>query len=327
MSTSELVMWWVLAGVGLGGSMLCSGLETGLYAASSIRAFVRARMPGAKMRSRVMSQALEHPERSLTTLLLFNNAFNYLGTLAVTALLSTTGLSEWMLVLLQAAVLTPLLLVFAESLPKELFRADPDRLVLRFAPGLSLMQRIGRWTGAVPLIGLLSRGLGGVLGTDAAGALSSPRARSAELIKHGSPALSETQTGLIDRALLVETTRVRAEMVPIHAAACLRGSWDLAKARPTIARAPHSAYPVLDARGRVLGWVGLPDLVRSPDRLLSDLARPCPRIDHDRSAWEALGVLRSSGASIAVVERDGHAIGVVTQKDLVEPMTGDLRAW
>ncbi|MFK7883468.1 MAG: CNNM domain-containing protein [Phycisphaerales bacterium] len=327
MSPTELTVWWVLAGIGLGGSMLCSGLETGLYAASSVRAFVRARVKDAPVRDRAMSEAIERPDRSLTTLLLFNNAFNYIGTLAVTALLATTGLSEWMLVVLQAAVLTPVLLVFAESLPKELFRSDPDRMVRRFVPALSVMQQAGRWTGTVPAIAFASRGLGGLLGADSAGALSTPRARSAELIKHGSPALSEAQTGLIDRALLVESTLVLDEMVPLHAAACLRADWDAGRAKAAIMRSPHSAYPVLNARGRVVGSVGLVEMLRRPTERLGMMATDCPRVDQQCSAWEALGILRSSGAPLAIVERDGQAIGVVTHKDLVEPMTGDLRAW
>ncbi len=150
MSGPELAMWWLVAALGLGGSMLCSGIETGLYATSSVRAFVRARSAGARFGDRVVASALDHPERSLTTLLLFNNAFNYLGTLAVTALLATLGLTEAAMVLLQAAVLTPILLVFAESLPKELFRANADRAARSFAPALHAMTVLGLVTGVVP---------------------------------------------------------------------------------------------------------------------------------------------------------------------------------
>jgi hypothetical protein len=44
MTTAEVIGWWLVAAVGLGGSMLCSGIETGLYATSPVRAFVRARV-------------------------------------------------------------------------------------------------------------------------------------------------------------------------------------------------------------------------------------------------------------------------------------------
>lgn len=327
MSGWELAVWWTVAALGLGGSMLCSGIETGLYATSSVRAFVRARSRGARFGDRVVASALEHPQRSLTTLLLFNNAFNYAGTLAVTALLASLGLSEPALILLQAAVLTPVLLIFAESLPKEVFRANADRAPRRFAPVLYGMMLAGRVAGVVPLIVLASRALARVLGADAAGALSTPRARSAEMIKHGSPGFSEAQAGLVDRALAVETTRVRDEMVPLQSAACLRVGWSPDRVRALVGRHPHSFYPLLDDQGRVVGVVPMIALARGGWVSLGDLAVEAVRVGPETTAWDALGLLRQSRAPMGIVERGVQPIGIVTQKDLVEPLIGDLRAW
>lgn len=327
MTLAEHFMWWSLAMAGLAGSMLCSGTETGLYAISRVRALVRARSASATGADRVVARAIEHQDRALTTLLLFNNGFNYLATLAITALLVAMGLSDTALILLQAAVLTPVLLVFAESLPKELFRAHAERLIRRFAPVLAVMEFIGRWTGLVPLIAGLASLMARAFGIDAAGALRSPRERTAELIKHGSDHLSEAQAGLIDRALLIESTRVDREMIPIHAAATVRADWIASKARREIARRPHARYPVLDDRGRVVGVVRLADLVRQPGATVQALMSECVRLDHAMSAWDCLGVLRRSGAGMGVVDRNGHTVGLVTQKDLVEPLTGDLRDW
>lgn len=325
MSPGETVVWWVVAGVGLGGSMLCSGIETGLYATSAVRAAVRARAPGATASDRIVARALDKPERALTTLLLFNNAFNYLGTLAATALLATLALGETAMILLQAAVLTPLLLIFAESLPKELFRAGADRLMRPFAPVLGVMQAVGTVTGLVPLIAGAARLFGRLVGIDAAGALRSPRARTADMLKHGSDQLSQAQAGLIDRALRIESTRVRDEMVPLSAAACVRAGWVASRARREVARRPHAWYPVLDERGRVVGVVRLGELVAQPGATVESLLQPFVRVMHDDSAWDALGAMRRGRASLSIVERDGQQVGIVTQKDLIEPLTGDLR--
>jgi CBS domain containing-hemolysin-like protein len=259
--------------------------------------------------------------------LLFNNAFNYVATLAITALLVAIGLSDAALIVLQAAVLTPVLLVFAESLPKELFRAHAERLVRRFAPLFAVMQTVGVWTALVPLISGLASGVGRLFGADAAGALRSPRARTVELIKHGSGQLSEAQTGLIDRALRVETTRLIDEAVPIHAAATVRAGWVAARARREIARHPHARYPVLDDRGRVVGVVRLADLVRQPGAAVATLMTEPLRLDHALSAWDGLSAMIRHATPFCVVERDGHAVAIATQKDLVEPLTGDLREW
>ncbi|MCC5823091.1 MAG: CNNM domain-containing protein [Phycisphaerales bacterium] len=327
MSVGEIILWWLLAAVGLAGSMLCSGTETGLYATNSVRALVRSRSQGATNADRVIAAAVDKPERSLTTLLLFNNAFNYLATLAVTTLLLTLAFSQSALIVIQAAVLTPVLLIFAESLPKELFRAHTDRLVRRAAPLLAVMQWVGVWSGLVPLIAGLAR-LGAMLfRTDARDALGSDRERVADLIKHGSETMSEAQAGLIDRALRVEATRVGDEMVPIHAATTVRVSWVAARARREIERAPHARYPVLDDRGRVAGVVLLSELVLNPGATVGSLMSEPVRLDHAMSAWEALRRMRAEDAGMGIVERQGHAVGLVTRKDLAEPLTGDLRDW
>jgi putative hemolysin len=326
-SVGEIILWWTVAAVGLAGSMLCSGMETGLYATNRVRALVRAKV-GTRA-DRVVAGALEHPDRSLTTLLLFNNGFNYIATLAITALLVSLGLSDAALILLQAAVLTPVLLVFAESLPKELCRAHAEKMTRRLAPAMAAMQAVGVYSGLVPLISAMARLVGRLFGVDAAGALGSPRERVAELIKHGAGggAMSEAQAGLIDRALRVEATRVGDEMIPLHAAVTVRSNWVAARARREVTRKAHARFPVLDERGHVVGVVRLADLVLQPGATVASIMGPVARLDHRVSAWEGLGVLRRDGVGMGVVERNGAAVGIVTQKDLVEPLTGDLRDW
>lgn len=327
MTPIELLIWSLVGALGLAGSMLCSGMETGLYATNRVRAMVRARGAEATGADRVVAGALERPDRSLTTLLLFNNGFNYLATLAITALLVSLGLSDAALILLQAAVLTPVLLVFAESLPKELFRAHAERMTRRFAPALGAMQAAAVFSGLAPLIAGMAALAARAVRVDASGALGSPREKVAELIKHGSGQLSEAQAGLIDRALRIESTRVRDEMVPLAAAMTVRAGWVASRARREIGRRAHARYPVLDERGRVVGVVRLADLVRQPGATVASVMQPVTRLPDTLSAWEALGVMRRAGAVLAVVERQSQPVGLVTQKDLVEPLTGDLRDW
>ena len=52
-----------------------------------------------------------------------------------------------------------------------------------------------------------------------------------------------------------------------------------------------------------------------------------PGLGPEVSAREALARIRSQGARLAIVERDGRPIGVVSPKDLFEPLMGELQAW
>jgi Mg2+/Co2+ transporter CorB len=112
-TTAHTVIWVLSAVIGLGGSALCNGMEIGLYSLNRVRLRLRAAGGDAAYSARLLG----------------NNLFSYLAATALTAVMSAAGYGETAMVLIEVAILTPLLLVLAESLPKELFRADADRLV------------------------------------------------------------------------------------------------------------------------------------------------------------------------------------------------------
>ena len=102
--------------------------------------------------ARVLTRELDRPERVLATILLGNNACNYLGTLGLTAILEGRGYGTVTMIVLQVLVLTPMLLVFGESVPKELFRVHADSLAPRVAPTLRAVRVLATVTGVLPLI-------------------------------------------------------------------------------------------------------------------------------------------------------------------------------
>ena len=75
----------------------------------------------------MLKNELDKPERVLAALLILNNSSNYIGVLALANLLELTGLPTWQISVINAAVLTPLLFVFAETLPKEYARVTAER--------------------------------------------------------------------------------------------------------------------------------------------------------------------------------------------------------
>lgn len=331
MSTIEILLWSMLMLLGIGGSALCSGLEVGLYSANR----VRVQVEGAKksgVRARRLQKLLDETVPSLTALLVWNNIFNYAGTFALTTLVALAGLSDLQMILVQVAVLTPVLLVFAESTPKEVFRANADVLMPRFAIGLIALRTVVTWIPIVSVLGWLAESASKLVGVGSLGSLGDARESVAELLKFGSGTMSEAQVTLIDRALQLEHTKVQSEMIPIGLVRSLRAGWTIGRARAAVRGHPYSRFPVIGKDGSVVGIVHAIDLythelARVDDGLVDQLMDDPVTLSGQMSVETALRSINRSGGHLGVVRQGGRDVGIVTRKDLVEPLVGELEEW
>jgi len=330
MTLTEVLLWSLLVLIGIGGSAMCSGLEVGLYSANRVLVRVHSAREHGK-RFVLLQRLLDQPVPSLTALLVWNNIFNYAGTLALTTLVATLGMSDTQMILMQVAVLTPLLLVFAESAPKEVFRANADILMPRFAPVLVGMRTLLTYIPIVPLLGLLADLASRLVGAGKLGSLGDARERISELLKYGSGAMSEAQVTLIDRALQLGHARVRNEMIPLRRASVLRSGWSIARARVFVRQHPHARFPVLAPGGQVAGIVHAIDLYihehTSSQTSIEEIMREPLVLSPNQPVEEALRALSRAGGYMAIVRHHGRDLGIVTRKDLVEPLVGELEEW
>ena len=331
MSTSELVIWWVIVFVGIGGSAVCSGLEVGLYSVNRVLVQIRAAGSGrSSKRARVLEHQIQNPASTLTALLVWNNIFNYVGTLAMTTLITLLGLGDIQVMMVQIVILTPVLLIFAETTPKEVFRSHSAYLMERFVYITWILRSVMIWIPVVPTVLMLARVLSRAVGAEGSDSFTDSRQRVAELLKFGSMQMSDTQVTLIDRALELEHATVRMEMTPMRAAAVLRPEWSLDRARGFVKHRSYSRYPVVSSKGRVLGVLNGIDLYihdQSGASRVEELMGEVIRIDAAKSVSEGLKALGQSKVRLGVVVAGGRDIGLVTRKDLIEPLIGELEAW
>jgi len=325
--TLAMLLWGLLALAGLAGSATWSGLETGLYALNRVRLSVR-RAEGDRAAER-LAREVDNPERLLTTLLIANNVSNYLGSLGLAAVLQAAGLGDVGIIVLQAVVLTPMLLVFGESLPKDVFRVVADRVMYPFARVIFGVRMLATVTGVLPLVLGFTKLAGRVLGGEGPAALPDARAMMVQMLKEGGSVggLSEEQMSMVDRALLFGRTTVRDEMVAWPLVRWVRLDWGRERVLRYMDGSPHSRFPVLDKRGRVVGILPSIEAHVFTERPLEELVRPPVMLSPRMSAREALQRLQEARAHIGIVEQHGRPIGLVTAKDMVEPLTGELAEW
>ena len=311
------------------GSAAYSGSETGYYGLNRTRLALEAQ--GGKRSARISKELLRDETALLITVLIGNNIFlevsGHLGDGLLGGFVSTPQLRALSVTL----VLTPVIVLFGEALPKELFRRRPHSWTARTA-GFMRGSRLVFW----PLERLL-RGLSWLL--ERALGISSERAHTLherEFVLHmlaegaRSGALAPRAEALARNALGLRTTPISTCMVPWSDVLFLRRGAEETELRQVVLRSSHSRLPVLDEEGRPAGYVHQLDVLSADPQIpvlsgLLPLTILAPEVPVDR----ALRTLRWTGRRMAVVqdEASGLPVGLITLKDLVEEISGELAGW
>lgn len=321
--------WWlvyaVLFAAGLLGSALFSGLETAIYSMSRLRLIVR-QSRGERVAATLRGETAD-AQRMISTLLISNNICNFVVSFAITAIL-TAGLrwGEAKSIIVQALLLTPVLFIFGETIPKEIGRARADVVAYPLAPMLRFVRRIYSWTGILWFFQSASRLLSQLVGGSMTGAVLSARARIAALIEEGvgHGTLSARQTDIVDRALSLRQITAGSRMVPWKRVQALDAQDTLESLRRRHATLGYARYPVVDRGGRVVGVIELIDLIAAgPGATAGEVCRPAPFAGESMDARAAIAMLRKLGAVMGVVGTPQQPRGIITLRGLVEPLMAE----
>lgn len=330
LAPSGWALWVLLMLLGFAGSAMYSGIETGAYSLNRVRLHLLAQQDNPP--ARTLDRLLHKPTSLLGTLLIGNNVSNYLGTFSLSILLGAMGYGELAVIILNTVLVTPILFVFGETLPKDLFAAHADRLMYRLTPVLTWTRAVSVATGLLPTIGLFTEAVMRTLGQGGRMNPFHPRRQVEVLVKEGVGygLLSEEQSAIVQRVLALTDTRAADEMIPWQRVICVKRHDDPEMLWHLADRSAHRRFPVLDEKGRVVGVASCIEAMlheRGHAPPIEQLMREPLWISPDTPLRDALANLQQSRAALAIVGDGEKPQGVVTVKDLVEPITGELVRW
>ena len=321
-----LVMVVILACLALEGFF--SGSETAIISAD--RTSLRARARRGDSRAAIAKELLEHSERLLSTTLVGTNLAVVVGTSLATWVASHYVEPQWESVV-TTAVMSPLILVFGEIVPKSLGRANALGATLRVARTLRFAQRLMApvVVGVGWVADFLLRPVGGQ-------GERSPYVSREELkvlaevgAEHG--ALLSEEKRMIQSVLELNEKPVEAVMVPLVAVVALPVGAKVADLEAQTARSGFSRFPVYEGRvDNVVGVVRVVDVLKAglgPGKPIEPLIhRDVAYVPETKPVGELLAELRYSRLPMAiVVEEHGGVVGIVTLEDLVEEVIGHIR--
>ena len=270
-------------------------------------------------RAQIVMRFYRDPKRYLATILLGTNLMHVTFASLVTFVLENKFhvTQEWIIV----AILTPFIVVFAETIPKDWFRQKADDFIYRFAPVLNLIDR---------LFSAVSKVL--VFITDFLIAKTTPELKRdpfvtrdefryviEESAKGG--VLLEHERQLIHTILNLSSVRVEEVMVPVERFPKLpleskvRDVKELARKTKTHVMLIYEEIPSL-----VVGLIYVFDTLFEPneEKSLAGFLKAPFFISKDTSAEKALFLLQSKHASYAAVTNPQmEVIGVASIENLI----------
>jgi len=306
---------------------LFSGMETGVYVLNKIRLDLRAE--AGSRGARVLRGMLRKPDNLLAVLLIGTNFARYLATAGVTTMFVLAGAearSEWYTI----ALMTPVLFVVGDSVPKHVFRDLCEKLTYRFAWFLVGSSWLFNACGLAPLVrgfsGLLTRLAGRRTGGH--GPLEHEGLAAVVAEGRASGLLTHFQTVMADRVMHIGRVRLTDVMIPmgdVISAPLEVGRDELIE---RIRDRNYSRIPLLGGDGKVAGVLDIYDVLACDDATAPAEMMTEPLIlPADMPVTDALYRMQRGHAAMAVVAEAGAHVGIVTVKDVVEEIVGELEAW
>jgi len=313
-------------------------VELSLYRVNRVRLLLAARSNRGGARS--LTRLVGDMPGLICVTLIGSNAAMYVSTSLATGVLEARWQDSLTAEIAATAIMTPILSVFAQTLPKNLFNAEADRLMYGSARVLYVL-RVA--LGAIGLVGLL-KGVGNLwhaarrrLGQDdTAPANPFPAQARLRSVFHASAAeglMTPYQNALVEKIMNLRDVHVSQALVPASRVVTVRADLSLAEFRELVRTQPYSRLPVVEpGGGEVFGIVVVRDVLeRLRDGVeldLIDFVRLPAILTPDMSVTQAIITLRRDRSPMALVRTEaGQYIGIVTLKDLAEEIVGELEAW
>lgn len=309
-------------------SAFFSGVETGLISLNRIA--LRRKEEKGDRRAVILGKLLKNPERLLATILVGNNLVNVTATLLFLMLASRIWGPE-RAKLLTPLLLTPLLLILGEIVPKTLFRHKADTLTPFFARLLQGVHRL--LSPSVTILTNVTGGMTGFLGGDVKRSPFMTREDIRLLFVEGEKggAIEKDERELIHGVIDFAAATVHEVMVPRIDIVAVRNDATWEEACETFEKYGYSRLPVYeDEIDKIVGMMYIFDLMRkgipSDESSIKEFIREIPFVPESKKIEDLLQEFRDDHAFIAVVvDEYGGTAGLVTLEDLIEEIFGEIR--
>jgi putative hemolysin len=307
-----------------------SGSEAALISLSKLR--IRTLIETGSKSSNQVLKLIEDRNRLLTTILIGNTIALLAADSLATYLAIVFGIPNATLV--STVVMTIVLLLFGEILPKTICVADNERWALKLAPLLGVVEFMLRPFAAAAIA--TTKTLAKLMGIDDISAMpfiTEEDIRTLVNVGVEQKVLEEQERELIHSVIQFGDTIVREVMTPRPDMVAMEIHASPTRALDLVIAEGYSKLPVYDVTiDEIVGVVHDRELLVNlangsiTATSLTALMRPVTLVPETKRISELLREMQRGKFSLAiVVDEYGGTAGIVTMEDLLEEIVGEIR--
>jgi len=306
----------------LAAGALFAGVETGLYCLNRIR--LRYRAEHGDRRAVRVQHLLRDTSKTIVAILIGNNLAHFVMTAVFTSFLEEKGLTKPEFA--ATIILAPILFVFSETLPKNIFQQKADTLVYPLEPIITALRCV-----FYPAVAVLN-------GLTALVRLAFARAHhhtDTLFTRQGLRFFFQESHGTLtpylgqitENIMSLHRTTVADSMIPMAQVVAVSIDETGERLKDLIRRSGYSRLPVYEGSpGNIVGILNCYDyLYEDHAHGIRHLVRPALFINRTTPIHTALRRMQSTRDLMAIVTDDrNRPIGIVSIKDLLEEIVGEL---
>ncbi|HEU4862044.1 MAG TPA: hemolysin family protein [Chitinophagaceae bacterium] len=325
----RIIIWFILTILLMG---FFAGIEMAFYSANKMSIELKKKQGRAS--GQILDQFIDHPVYFLGTTLIGFNVFLVFFGLQISKVMEPLWVrldvgSDSLRILIEILLSTFLVLVFAEFLPRAIFRARANVLLSRMAQLIDMFYQMFYPIAAmcIALANWLLKYVFNVRVDEKKEVFG--RTDLEHLFRQAKEAEEEKQplnTEFFENALELPKIRIRQSLVPRKEIVGIDIKESIDALRRLLIETKLSRIVVYEGNiDHIIGYVHQLDMFKRPESIQSVLL-PIPAVPESMSATDLINKFTRERKSIAwVVDEFGGTAGIITMEDVLEEIFGEIQ--
>jgi putative hemolysin len=276
------------------------------------------------IRSELIYSLKKNPRRLLITILIGNNIVNIAA--ASLATIITKDIFQSAVIGITTGVMTILVLIFGEIIPKSYAANHNKRFCIFAAPYLKFLQII-----MLPVIIMLEWLTNKVAGKQKIDQVSEDELKALAYLGVKQGTIEHDERAMIERLFSLNDIKAEDVMTARENIISIKQSLTIDTAADLITNTSHTRFPIIDKTiDNIIGFVHSRDVLiavqdERHNSLIKNIVHPIIRTGKNEKLDDLLKEFQRENIHMAVVAGEkGKTLGVVTLEDVLEELVGEI---